>query len=321
MKELVTIAVATYNSGKFLEETLESIFVQTYENIELIISDDGSVDDTLEISKKWLNKNGGRFAKTKLLTVKKNTGIASNCNRILKYSEGNWLKYCSGDDALLPDCITDNMNYVNMYPGIKVVFSFCRKYADTFIEKNFLGLVPAASPNNIINNSITAESQYKLLLLSDRITFTPSGFINRETQLEVGGFSEAWNYQEDYPMWLALTKAGHKLYFMEKETVKYRQHIRATNNFKSNLLIKPNYFRTEVFRRKNVYPNLPWDVRWNMRFIWYVTQLFRIKWFNRETTFNKSIHSFLTIYINPFKYFIYIKKYLVKQLKYNGFYM
>ena len=62
MKEpLVSIIVITYNSSKYVLETLESAKAQTYENIELIISDDGSTDDTIKICKNWLEKNQDRF--------------------------------------------------------------------------------------------------------------------------------------------------------------------------------------------------------------------------------------------------------------------
>ncbi|MBH2024900.1 MAG: glycosyltransferase, partial [Flavobacteriales bacterium] len=78
---LVSVVVITYNSSKYVMETLESVKAQTYENIELIISDDGSTDHTIEMCRVWLAQNNNRFPKTKLLTVEENTGIPANCNR------------------------------------------------------------------------------------------------------------------------------------------------------------------------------------------------------------------------------------------------
>ena len=75
---LVSINITTYNSSKFIIETLESAKMQTYQNIELIVSDDSSVDNTVELCKKWIEKNKERFVRCKVITVEKNTGIAAN---------------------------------------------------------------------------------------------------------------------------------------------------------------------------------------------------------------------------------------------------
>ena len=320
MNHLVSIIVVTYNSSKFIEETLVSIAAQTWPELELIVTDDCSTDNTVELYRKWLQQNQQRFVRTELITVEKNTGISANCNRGLQAAKGEWIHFCAGDDVFLPNCITDNMDYISHNPETRILFSYCRKYAEPFEEKNFLGLAPGSPPLNIINDTITAESQYRLLLLSDRITFTPSSFIHRETQLSIGAFDEKNRFQEDYPLWLKLTKSGHKLNFMEKETVKYRQHGQATNNMAVNYLIKPNYFRTEDFRREFIYPELPWDIRWNARLGWYASQVFRWDWLNRNKKSNRLLLALLTSWINPFKFYIYFKKRLVKNIKNAEFY-
>ena len=73
---IVTVIVYSYNSSQYIFETLESIRNQTYPSLMLIISDDCSTDNTVEICKKWIDKNESRFIKTKLLTYEKNTGIS-----------------------------------------------------------------------------------------------------------------------------------------------------------------------------------------------------------------------------------------------------
>ncbi|MDN3658901.1 glycosyltransferase family 2 protein [Ferruginibacter paludis] len=320
MQPLVSIIVVTYNSARFLMEALESIAAQTWQELELIITDDYSTDNTVSLCRDWMAGKKNRFVRTEIITVPKNTGIAANCNRGLNAADGEWIKYCAGDDALFPNCIEDNMHYIESKPDAKILFSYAKTYLDTFEEKNFIRIIPAQKPGNIINEEITAEEQYRLLLISDRITFTPSSFINRQTQIAVGGFNEQVQLQEDYPLWLNLTKAGYKLHFMEKETVRYRQHGMATNNMTTEYLIKPNYFRTEKFRREYIYPNLPWDIRWNERLIWYGSQIFKNDRLNRNTGFNRLLRTFLTSWINPFKYFLYLKKKLAKDISKDPFY-
>jgi len=75
---LVSIIVITYNSSEYVIETLESAKAQTYQNIELIVSDDCSTDETLEICRDWMKKNQDRFVRSELITTEKNTGISGN---------------------------------------------------------------------------------------------------------------------------------------------------------------------------------------------------------------------------------------------------
>ena len=101
---LVSIIVITYNSSKYVLETLESAKAQTYQNIELIVSDDCSTDNTVEICHNWIEQNKERFVRTELITVEKNTGIAPNCNRGVKAAKGEWVKLIAGDDVLHQNC-------------------------------------------------------------------------------------------------------------------------------------------------------------------------------------------------------------------------
>lgn len=111
---LVSIVIITYNQSKYILETLESTRFQTYHNIELIISDDYSTDNTISICKDWLQKNKDRFINVKLVVPHKNTGTAINCNRGVNASTGKWIKLLAGDDKLPPESINDFVNFVTI---------------------------------------------------------------------------------------------------------------------------------------------------------------------------------------------------------------
>ena len=245
MSILVSVPVLTYNAAEFVEETLESIFNQTYSNIELIISDDCSKDNTVEIVTKWCEQDRvkARFTNIKIITVPKNTGIPANYNRCVNASSGEWIKMISGDDGLMPNCVEDNINHVTANPEIKVLYSYLKIYRNTFEEKNFIRLSPASYPTHIITDEITAFEQYQLFLVSDRIQFTPSMFLNKKAILEAG-LPKEHLFSEDFQTKLNLTKAGFKLHFFEKQTVLYRQHEMATNNMIQDYVLKPHYFNT-----------------------------------------------------------------------------
>ena len=88
---LVSIVVITYNSEKYILETLESAKTQTYRNLELIISDDCSTDRTVQVCQHWLEINRDFFINSKLIESPKNTGIPSNVNRGVNKAEGKWI--------------------------------------------------------------------------------------------------------------------------------------------------------------------------------------------------------------------------------------
>jgi glycosyltransferase involved in cell wall biosynthesis len=323
MSSLVSVIISTYNSSSFVIETLDSVSKQTWKELELIITDDCSQDVTVEICRKWSDKNGQRFVHIEIITSDKNSGVPANANRGLHAAKGNWIKFLGADDALEPRCIEDNMAWITLNPEVKVLFSSIKIFMDTFIPQNLLEVTPIIpyDPKGILAPTRSALSQYKMLLLSDRIHFTPSVFLNREMLLSIGGFDEEFRMFEDYPLWLNLTRNGYKLYLMEKVTVNYRRHSRAINNTDSNYLIKPNYFRSEEFRKVNTYPFMPTEIRLCQRFNWYAVQIFRINCLNRNNKLNKIIMNLLTVYLNPFRYYIYLKRQLVTNLKDKEFYM
>ena len=72
---LVSVVVVTYNDSAFIIETLESIKKQTYSNIELIVSDDGSNDDTVKLVKEWVRFNSYSFVSCKVMEVTNNSSL------------------------------------------------------------------------------------------------------------------------------------------------------------------------------------------------------------------------------------------------------
>ncbi len=324
MGSLVSIIVATYNSSRFIEETLVSISKQTWNELELIITDDCSEDDTVEVCRNWLgnNDNKERFKHTEIITSEKNTGVSANANRGLRAATGEWIKFLAADDTLKPDSVKDNMEYITSRPEIKVLLSCIEIYRETFEPQNLLKKTPedAYNQNSIVAPDRCADSQYRMLLLDDRIHYSPSMFIHRETIIKVGAFDERFRLLEDYPLWLNLTRNGYKLYFMDKTTVNYRSHAKAINNTGFNFLVNPNYFKQREVKKVYTYPYLPTDVKLNQQFTWYSSQIFRWEFLNKNKTPNRFLYFLLTVFLNPFKYYLWIRKKLNKNLNSNEFY-
>lgn len=301
---LVSVTVITYNSAKYVIETLESIKAQTYPDLELIISDDASQDDTLDIVRDWVSQTAikERFKRIELNTEPVNTGVQSNCNRAIATVESKWVKFIAGDDILLPNCIKDNMDYVAMNPEAHIIFSQVKAYNKTFEDKSFTRDIPDEFPNNLMDPEFTAQDQYELLLLSDRITYTPSYFFLKQSVLNVGGYDETDRLVEDYPMWLKLTDAGNRLHYFHKPTVGYRQHQDATNNKGNSVLFKPSEVNSYPVRKKYVHPHLHWTIVCKEVWRYRVSKIFISLGWTKNSAFLRSLYALMTVHLNPFIY-------------------
>ena len=97
MNELVSIIMPSYNTARFIKETIDSVFAQTYQNFELIIVDDCSTDETDEVVAPYLCD-----ARVKYIKNEKNSGAAVSRNRALKEAGGKWIAFLDSDDLWEP---------------------------------------------------------------------------------------------------------------------------------------------------------------------------------------------------------------------------
>lgn len=117
---LVSVLIPTYNSEKYIKDTLKSILNQTYVNLEIVVIDDASTDSTVEIVKKYKDK------RIKLYVNEKNLGISENMNKAIKLSKGKYLAIMDADDWSYPYRIEQQVKLMENNP--KVVL--CSGYMD-----------------------------------------------------------------------------------------------------------------------------------------------------------------------------------------------
>lgn len=103
--ELVSIIIPTYNRAEYIERAINSALSQSYKNIEIIVIDDGSIDNTKEIIEK--------FKKKIKYIYQKNSGVSAARNRGIKEAKGAWIAFLDSDDVWLHDKITKQMDLIN----------------------------------------------------------------------------------------------------------------------------------------------------------------------------------------------------------------
>lgn len=213
-KPLVTVCIVTYNSSEFILDALESVFEQTYQNIELIVSDDCSKDNTVVVCEKWINEHAYRFNHAEVVTTPKNTGVSANCNRGIRKGTGRFVKLFAGDDKLLPNCIEDNMAYMTAHPDTDIVFSDMYRFwsDDSEIELS----------SRLIYFKYLTPKEFKIYLLIQNFLPAPASFFRKELYIRLGGFNESIPMMEDKPFYIEALYSKCLMRYMPTPTVCYR---------------------------------------------------------------------------------------------------
>lgn len=215
---LVSVLVITYNSSKTVIETLDSVYNQTYPNIELIVSDDCSPDNTVELVREWVESHEDRFARVEVLTVEKNTGVSGNLNRAEAVCEGVWEKGIAGDDILMPNCIQDCIDYVTEHPDTIWLFGRMEAFGSTDKENQRVSAV-----FNYAFFEMSVVEQLRTLIFEGNCLPAPASFVHIQRNRELGVKNdERIPLLEDWPKWINLLRAGVKFQFVDKLLVKYR---------------------------------------------------------------------------------------------------
>lgn len=150
MKELVSIIVPIYNVDKYLEECIESLKNQTYKNLEIILINDGSTDNSEQICRKE-EKQDNRI----VFINKNNGGSASAKNVGLKIAKGDYITFIDSDDFIEPDMIEYMVNTIKKYNSDIIQCSFTNLYKNTEKFKQ----------DKIIEQKIGSKDFFKLFLI------------------------------------------------------------------------------------------------------------------------------------------------------------
>lgn len=150
MKNKVSIIIPVYNSGNFLKTTLESVVNQTYNNLEIIVVDDGSTDNSENVIRTFLNDERIRYIK------QKNSGVSVARNNGIKVSTGDYLSFVDSDDILEKDAIdlmVKNISQNDMIMcGYKYIGKNNCKFKKVNLEFNDVG--------SIINEILYSKKKY-----------------------------------------------------------------------------------------------------------------------------------------------------------------
>jgi glycosyltransferase involved in cell wall biosynthesis len=205
----ITIAVPSYNQGKFIRETLESLVEQQYPNLEVIIQDGGSTDGAVEIAQEFAARLPGTFR----LYVQKDRGHAHALNMAFARSTGEILGYLNTDDTLYPGCLRRVAREIDPARGRYIVFGRCL----------FTG---EGSPYVGREHPAQYHGHFDLLAVWKRghnAIPQPSTFWHRSVYETCGGFDEEHNHGLDYLQWCKFSRR-YRFHKVDALWSTYRMH-------------------------------------------------------------------------------------------------
>lgn len=216
-KGLFTIIIPSYNHEKYVLDCLESIKRQKYPQIEIIIVDDYSQDNTFALEQKWVDENSRFFSNVILLRNDKNMGVVKTVNRGLNLSHGQYIIRLASDDCLLDDAVGNIVNEykLNMSYGM-ICFDGVvgESYSQIFQDIESLPTMYGDTDYNQKKNIF--EDLYK-----EDFIAAPGCIIKRETYLKLGLYDEN-SWIDDWEYYLRTTK-NYPILFSKTKVVFFRQ--------------------------------------------------------------------------------------------------
>ena len=218
---LVSVLIGAYNHDAFLSEALDSALSQTYPNLEVIVVDDGSTDNTQDVLRKYEDRIAYSY--------QQNSGLASALNRASKMASGAFLARLDADDVWLPDKVGRQLRLLQSAPDLDLVFS-----PFTAIDEagNSLGFIyPAKIPDQLelirvpdVDNGYVIEGPLFETLLSASFIPHPSVIMRREAFDAVGGYDASLRQAQDADLWRRMALQDAHFCFLDEILLEVRMH-------------------------------------------------------------------------------------------------
>ena len=197
---LVSIITPSYNQGGFIEETIKSVLSQDYPEIEYIVIDGGSTDNTVEILKKY----EGRLK----WVSEKDRGQSDAINKGFGMARGEILAWLNSDDIYLSGAVSKAVEFLRNHPDVKVIYGNAR-----FCDESGK-IIGEYCPPDIFD--------YKSLAFYNSIC-QPSTFFRRDAFFDVGGIDLSLHHLMDHDLWMKMAKRFKVAYIPEFLSI-YRLH-------------------------------------------------------------------------------------------------
>ena len=261
---LVSILIPCYNHQLFVADCLQSIISQTYSNIEVIILDDCSTDDSFTIIKSWESRLRERFNHVIIDKNPSNMGITKNLNKLISLSKGEYLKLLASDDMLVPTCIEESVS-ITVSEGYDLVCGNAYVVDESVRWNN-------VKQNNFrlyCENTNKGSENLTDALLRKFYICAPTLLYPRATFEKFGLFDTSFSF-EDWEYCLRISTKG-KIGFVEKPWVYYRYVVGSASHF--DVSIKGREKNRKFYKEKKLIFT---------KYVQYATRETEVHFYNKE---------------------------------------
>lgn len=214
---VLTIVTPSFNQGKYIEETIRSVLLQGYPNLEYIIVDGGSTDGTLEIIRKyepWLA----------YWVSERDHGQAEAINKGLRHSTGDWLAWLNSDDLYLPGAFKQLAQVVSDNPTVHWIVGITSMCNMALVEESqyrpYVRTAPGRDPDIVSGTWVDFVCRRKTGVLLPQ----PSTFWSRRAWVEAGPINETLRYAMDIDYWSRLARSRFSPVCVNVKLAAYRKH-------------------------------------------------------------------------------------------------
>ena len=242
---LVSVVIPCYNHENFVQDSIQSVIDQTYQNIELIIIDDGSKDGSVEKIKEMIPACQERFVRFEF-RHRPNKGLSATLNEALEWCEGIYFSALASDDIVLKNKIDIQTKHMEENPKTTAVFG-----SANYIDEN----------NNIKILAKLKQQEYFFdkIFLNECQFYAPTQLMRKSILDEVGGYDPDI-LVEDWYMWLKMAERG-SVYCLSDTFANYRIH--SNNTTKNAKFIYENNMKTlSFYKDHNLYDKAYSKLRW-----------------------------------------------------------
>jgi glycosyltransferase involved in cell wall biosynthesis len=211
---LVSVVIPSYNHERYIGEAVESVLAQSISDFEIIVVDDGSSDDSVNVVKKFDDSRIKLFSQN-------NNGAHQALNNGVALASAPWIAILNSDDRFRSDKLEKHLALHARHPQFEASVSRVRYITESGASAKKDGYL-AVRYGKYRRISTQHDSLFVSLLKVNHLITTSSLFLNREAFQLIGGFIPL-RYVHDWFMFLTLAQRGH-LHIIEEELTDYRRH-------------------------------------------------------------------------------------------------
>jgi glycosyltransferase involved in cell wall biosynthesis len=208
----VTVIIPSYNHEKYVAEAVQSVLDQTYQDFEIVITDDASQDETVRVIRNFTDP------RIRIFCFEQNQGAAAAANKCINEAQGEFVAMLSSDDVFVPAKLETQVNFLDQHPEVGAVFSYAEiidEDGNNFTQEDHFYKSIFIQPNR------TRFEWLNHFFFNDNCLCHPSVLIRKSCYESVGQYDERFAQLPDLDFWVRLC-LKYEIYVLPEQLIKFR---------------------------------------------------------------------------------------------------